>query len=83
MPSPNKPLRPKPAEKTCRSSEPITFMAILAENKQDRYGTWVVKLEVAQNQADRILELSKHTEKVLTISIAPPDKEVTFGRIAE
>jgi hypothetical protein len=49
----------------------------------DRYGTWIVKLEISQQDTERVMDLSKHVEKVLEVAINPPEKEVVFGRVVE
>ena len=61
----------------------IKFKAILAENKMDRFGVWIVKLEVSQGDKKAMLELSEQTEKELDITIAPPNREDVFGQIEE
>ena len=48
----------------------IKFTAILVENKMDRYGTWVIRLEVPQNDKAALMELSAHTKKRLKIFLA-------------
>lgn len=61
----------------------IRFSAILVESKQDRYGTWVVRLEVPQADKAALMALSDHTEKNLDVSITPPSSEGVFGKVQE
>ena len=49
----------------------------------DRFGVWIVKLEVSQGDKKAMLELSEQTEKELDITIAPPNREDVFGQIEE
>lgn len=63
--------------------KPIKFSGLLIECKQDRYGTWVVKIEVPQADKAELMALTEHTEKNLAIEIMPPSIEGVFGKIQE
>jgi len=73
----------KQAPGPTKSPSEIKFLGILKELKGDGDGCLTVKFEVSKNELDQVMALYLHTEKVLAITIIPPNKEITFGKIQQ
>lgn len=52
-------------------SEPIELTGILHRTSIDTDGESTVTLKIALSDINKVLELAKHTQKLLTISIEP------------
>lgn len=52
-------------------SEPINLTGILHRTSIDTDGESTITLKIALSDINKVLELAKHTQKLLTISIEP------------